>query len=80
MVQRQSRDTNHPSSETEAEILRLEWREQKKHVNTTNEKEKNAFNGKVEQDNSKNSLYEDNSKNSEYEGGKQRKWSGGYRR
>ena len=47
--------------------MRLEWTEQKKHVNTANEKEKNAFNDKVNQYNSKNSEYEDNSKNSEYE-------------
>ena len=38
-----------------------------KHVNTGNEKEKNAFNDKVEQFNSKKSEYQDNSKNSEYE-------------
>ena len=44
-----------PGQETEAEVLRLEWREQKKDVNTPNEKEKNPVNVKVEQDNSENS-------------------------
>ena len=39
--------------EIEAAVLRLEWRDQMKHVNTGNEKEKNAFNDKVEQFNSK---------------------------
>ena len=29
--------------ETEAEVLTLEWREQKKNVNTSKEKENNAF-------------------------------------
>ena len=35
-----------PGQETEAEVLRLEWREQNKYVNTSNEKEKNGGNDK----------------------------------
>ena len=54
-----------PGQETEAEVLRLEWREQNKDVNTSNEKEKNAVNEKVEQDNSENRENEKNNKVSE---------------
>ena len=42
-----------PGQETEAEVLILEWREQKKDNNTLNEKRrKNPVNDKGEQDNS----------------------------
>ena len=34
--------------ETETEAIQLDWREQKKDVNTINEKEKNIVNDKVE--------------------------------
>ena len=37
-----------PGQETDAEALRLEWREQKKDVKITNEKENNAVYDKVE--------------------------------
>ena len=62
-----------PGQETEAELLRLEWREKKKEVNTSNEKENTAViysviysvNDKVEQDNSEYSENEKKTKESE---------------
>ena len=35
-----------PGQETEAEVMRLEWREQSKDVNTSNEKENTGGNDK----------------------------------
>ena len=54
-----------PGQETEAEVLRSEWREQNKDVNTSTEKEKNAVNDKAKQDNSENCENEKNNKVSE---------------